>query len=229
MVNGPDYDFLRTISVFSGLPDEMLRELLSRCRKKKFRSGQHVFYQDDTVEHLHIVEMGSVEIYKSDINGRKVTLWHIDAGKVFCLANMFAGKAFANALVQDDCLIFCLPRRDLDRILAQHHELALHFITCISSKLAAYATLLEDFTFKNVQERLVKILLTNSLPGKDKIPVCRLSQNELACRLGTCREVVSRSLTKLKNEGLLDTESTGKMSRIMLKDPVRLQDFGEPS
>lgn len=228
MVNGPDYDFLQAIPVFSGLPDEVLRELLGRCRKKKFRSGQHVFYQDDTVEHLYIVEMGSVEIYKSDINGRKVTLWHVEAGKVFCLANLFAGRSFANALAQDDCLIFCLPRKDLDWILTQHHELALHFITCISSKLAAYATLLEDFTFKSVQERLVKILLTNSLPGKDKIPVCRLSQNELACRLGTCREVVSRSLTKLKNEGLLDTESTGKVSRIKLKDPARLQDLGEP-
>ena len=228
MVNGPDYHFLQAIPVFSGLPDEALRELLARCRKKKFRSGQHIFYQDDTVEHLYIVEMGLIEIYKSDSNGRKVTLWHVDAGKVFCLANLFAGRSFANALAQDDCLIFCLPRKDLDWILAQHHELALHFITCISSKLAGYATLLEDFTFKNVQARLIKILLTNSLPGKDNVQVCRLSQNELACRLGTCREVVSRSLTKLKNEGLLDTESTGKLSRIMLKDPARLQDLGEP-
>jgi len=46
--------------------------------------------------------------------------------------------------------------------------------------------------------------------------------------LGTCREVVSRSLTKLKNDGLLDTVSTGKLSRIMLKDPVRLRGLGEP-
>lgn len=228
MVNGPDYNFLRAIPVFSGIPEDVLKDLLARCRKKKFRSGQHVFYQDDAVEHLYIVEMGSVEIYKSDINGRKVTLWHVDAGKVFCLANLFAGRSFANALAQDDCLIFCLPRKDLDWILAQHHELALHFITCISSKLAGYATLLEDFTFKNVQERLIKILLANSQPGKDKIPVCSLSQNELACRLGTCREVVSRSLTKLKNEGLLETESAGRVSRIMLKDPARLQNLGDP-
>lgn len=228
MVNGPDYHFLQAIPVFSGLPEQVLRELLVRCRKKKFRSGQHVFYQDDAVEHLYIVEMGSVEIYKSDVNGRKVTLWHVEAGKVFCLANLFAGRSFANALAQDDCLIFCLPRKDLDWILAQHHALALHFITCISSKLAGYATLLEDFTFKNVQERLIKILLANSQPGEDKIPVCSLSQNELACRLGTCREVVSRSLTKLKNEGLLETESAGKVSRIMLKDSARLQGLGDP-
>ena len=229
MVNGPDYHFLQTIPGFSCLSDEALRDLLVRCRKKKFRSGQHVFYQDDPMEHLYIVEMGSVEIYKSDINGRKVTLWHVEAGQVFCLANLFAGRAFANALAQDESLVFCLPRRDLDWVLTKHHELALHFITCVSSKLAAYATLLEDFTFKSVQERLIKILLTNSIPDKDKIPVCRLSQSELACRLGTCREVVSRSLTKLKNEGLLDTVSTGKVSRIILKDPARLQGLGDPS
>lgn len=228
MVNGPDYHFLQKIPVFSQLPDEVLKDMLACCRKKKFRSGQHIFFQEDIVEHLFIVEMGLVEIYKSDVNGRKVTLWHIDAGKVFCLANLFAGRAFANALAQEDCLMFCLPRKDLARILEQHHELALHFITCISSKLAGYATLLEDFTFKNVQERLIKILLANSSPGKDNVPVCTLSQNELACRLGTCREVVSRSLSKLKNEGLLDTEGIGKVSRIRLKDIARLQDFGEP-
>jgi len=227
MTEGPEFRFLRKLPLFATIDDPALLDM-SRCLiKKKIKAGQHVFYQDDMVEHLHILEMGTVEIYKSDSNGKVVTLWHIEAERAFCLANLFAGRSFANAQALTDCLLFYLQKRNLIELLGRYPDLSLHFLTCVSSKLAAYSTLLEDFTFKSVQERLAKIILAESVKDKQSGQVCHLSQNELACRLGTCREVVSRTLTKLKNEGLLETEQAGKGSKIVVKNRGGLKQLVE--
>ncbi|MCA1765333.1 MAG: Crp/Fnr family transcriptional regulator [Desulfobulbaceae bacterium] len=175
------------------------------------------------------LEMGVVEIYKSDQNGKKLTLWHIETGHAFCLANMFAGRSFANAKAATDCLAFCITRDRLEGVLAADPDLAKQFIQCISSKLAAYSMLLEDFTFKKVEERLVKLLVKSSSPpaGRDGIFICNLSRNELAGLLGTCREVVSRTLKKLKEEGLISFTGQGGQSRIIINDHERLREKSE--
>lgn len=224
MSRGPEFSFLRSLPLFSAIGDNTLATMAQALTKKKFRAGEHVFYQEDTVEHLHIIEMGTVEIYKSDINGKKLTLWHVEGGDAFCLATLFAGGSFANAQALTDCLTFRLSRKSLVTLLEQHPDLALQFITCLSSKLAAYSSLLEDFTFRNVQTRLINILLNDPAAGStSKRMPCALTQGELANRLGTCREVISRSLTKLKNEGCIETQATGKTSRIVVTDEAKLK------
>lgn len=225
MSRGPEFSFLRSLPLFSAIGDNTLATMAQALTKKKFRAGEHIFYQEETVEHLHIIEMGTVEIYKSDINGKKLTLWHVEGGDAFCLATLFAGGSFANAQALTDCLTFRLSRKSLVALLTQHSDLAVQFITCLSSKLASYSLLLEDFTFRNVQSRLIKILLTDGhRPGNgQKSPCFRLSQGELASRLGTCREVVSRTLTKLRNEGCIETQASGKSSRIVVMDEAKLK------
>lgn len=220
--HGPEFAFLRSLPLFSAIGDQTLATMAQALTKKKFRAGEHVFYQEDAVEHLHIIEIGTVEIYKSDINGKKLTLWHVEAGDAFCLATLFAGGSFANALALTDCLTFRLSRKNLVALLTQHPDLSAQFITCLSSKLVAYSTLLEDFTFKNVQSRLINILLNDPAKGK---PASALTQGELAARLGTCREVVSRSLTKLKNEGCIMTRTSGKSPRIVIMDEAKLKEL----
>lgn len=85
--------------------------------------------------------------------------------------------------------------------------------------------LLEDFTFKNVQSRLIKLLLNfSSLKKGNEKYICTLSQNEMASLLGTCREVVSRSLKKLKQEGLIDILLKNKQNRIIINDYSRLKE-----
>ena len=225
MFHGPELAFLRSLPLLSAIGANTLAMMAQALTKKKFRAGEYVFSQGDMVEHLYIIEIGTVEVYKSDINGKKLTLWRVEAGDAFCLANLFADSSFANAVALTDCLAFRLSQKNLVALLGQHPDLALQFITCLSSKLAAYSTLLEDFTFRNVQSRLIKILLTDEPRqgnGQKSSGLC-LSQGELASRLGTCREVVSRTITKLRNDGCIETHAAGKSSRIVVMDEAKLK------
>jgi CRP/FNR family transcriptional regulator len=217
-----DYAFLRSLSLFAPLSDDALESLTHHVRRKKFRRRQLFFSQDEPADILYILEMGKVEIFKSDENGKKLTLWHIEEGQPFCLANMFAGRAFANAVALTDCLCYYIKKEQLSSFLSHEPELSQQFITCISSKLAAYSMLLEDFTFKNIEERLVKLLLKTAICEEGGRHVCGLTQNDIASLLGTCREVVSRTIKKLKKRGLISTESVGRNSRIVVSDLNKL-------
>ncbi|MCF8057560.1 MAG: Crp/Fnr family transcriptional regulator [Desulfocapsa sp.] len=222
-IHGPDFRFIRGLAFFQELPLDTVERMVSRMDKKTIRSGEYIFYQADPVNYLYILELGDVEIYKSDINGRKLTLWFIEAGDIFCLANMFASVSFANALARCDCLVYRIAKDKLLESLGENLQLSLQFITCLSSKMASYATLLEDFTFRDVKGRLARLLLRYIAQDEQHRPVCNLTHVEMASLLGTSREVVSRSLKFLRDEGVADANPQGRKQYLAILDVQRLQ------
>ena len=228
LTNTAEYNFLRSLTIFSPLEDTTVQQLAAEMRGKKFRRGQYVFAQEEGVDKLYILARGEIEIFQSDENGKKLTLWAIEEKQPFCLANLFAGRSFANAVATKDSVCYYIGKKRLDSCLASGPELSRQFITCISSKLAAYSMLLEEFTFKNVEARLVKLLLKVSVVEQPSLQhVCTLTQNEIACLLGCCREVVSRTIKKLKDKELIGSEAFGRKSRILILDYEQLRKLSE--
>ena len=218
---GTEFQFLKSIDILSGLDDHLIRFLASRLHKKRFRKGEHIFFQGDVVSHFYFVEMGRVEIYKSDMDGRKLTLWFVDPKDTFCLATLHTPAAFANALVIKDAMLYTLNEKDFDDFVAQSGEISTRFVYCMSKKMAIYSTMLEDMAFKGIMARLAKVLL--EYQKKDDVSgtaFCSLTQGELASLVGSCREVVARSLKKLRDDGII---STSQSRQIVIIQPDRLK------
>jgi CRP/FNR family transcriptional regulator len=218
---GPEFKFLKSIDVLSGLDDHLIRFLASRLHKKKFRKGEHIFFQGDVVSHFYFLEMGRVEIYKSDMDGRKLTLWFVEPRDTFCLATLHTPAAFANALVIEDAMLYTLKEKDFDDFVAQSGEIANRLVHCMSKKMALYSAMVDDMAFKGIMARLAKVLLEHQ--KKDDASgtaICSLSQGEIASLVGTCREVVARSLKKLRDE---DIVSTSRIRQIVIIRPERLK------
>ncbi len=218
---GTEFQFLKSIDVLSGLDDHLISFLAARLHKKIFRKGEHVFFQGDVVSHFYFVEMGRVEIYKSDMDGRKLTLWFIEPRDTFCLATLHTPSAFANALVVEDTMLYTLKEKDFDDFASQSGEITTRFVHCMSKKMALYSAMLEDMAFKGIMARLAKVLLEyqkkNAASGT---VICKLSQGELASLIGTCREVVARSLRKLRDDGIITTSPS---RQIMIIQPEKLK------
>lgn len=226
---GPEHAFLKAVPVLFGISDEALTELARLLTKRLYQKDMHVFYQDDRVENLFFLEFGRIEIYKSDMDGRKLTMWFIQPGDVFCLANLYAEKSFANAQVALDSSLYCLKRPDLDRFLLAHSELSHSLVQCLSRKLASYSTILDDIAFLNVTSRMAKILLQHKTETAAGQFFCELNQSELAGLLGTCREVVCRTLGRMKAAGVIDTKPEGKVRGVVILDLEKLADYVQDS
>ncbi len=218
LVPGPDYQFLKTVPVLKGISEKSLKMLLVNLKKYCFQSGDYIFRQNEKVEMLYILEVGKAEIFKSDINGKKLTLWFVKPGDVFCLANLFAQYSFANALAHGNCLLYGISREKLISILLGDKEFTQRLIGCMSRKVAIYSGLLEDLTFKNMTARLAGLLircisLTCSTQGE-----CKITRADMASLLGTRREVISRLLKQFQKDGLIDFVRTGRARYVRIID-----------
>ncbi|BCL61392.1 cAMP-binding protein [Desulfomarina profundi] len=218
----PEQTFFRAMPQLSVLENEQIFELTKRTTKRKYRKGEYVFFQGDQVEHLYFLEMGKVEIFKSDINGRKLTLWYIEESEIFCLATVFSLDAFASAEVIEDSLIYSLSRDDFEEIIATSGELSRNLIRCICGKMATYSSLLDDLAFKKIESRLAKILLRNLQSSHEYDFVCLLTQEELASLVGTSREVVGRCLKSFRDRGILATNKKGSPRLIIVQEHSEL-------
>lgn len=224
-----EFSFIKSLAMMGNLSDQTLEQLSSELIKRSYRKGNFVFSQGEVVDHLYFVEKGKMEIFKSDANGKKLTLWFVEAGDVFCLANMYAEHSFANACCAEDTRLYCLAKKKLGEILASNNELSMQFIQCMSRKLAVYSELIDDFAFLKMTARVAKTILISQRLDEQNRAACSLSQGEIASMLGTCREVVARIVKKLKEEGAIDSEAKGKGTLIIVTNPDKLQEISESS
>jgi CRP/FNR family transcriptional regulator len=118
---------------------------------------------------------------------------------------LFDGGAYpANATALRDTLAFLLHKDDFRRFCEQHPAVPLKVLVAVGKRLRTLVQLVETVTFGSVRQRLARVLLQaveNAPPGADA--GIAITHEELAARLGTVREVVSRNLARFQAEGLV--------------------------
>ena len=116
-----------------------------------------------------------------------------------------------------ECLF--LPRKELMEQLGRYPEMAMRLLASMSTRLQHFVRLIEDLGLREVSARLARYLLEESARlGRRRFRLA-VSKGELARQLGTTPETISRTFTRLRDEGVLDT--SGKLVRLL--DPDRLE------
>jgi CRP/FNR family transcriptional regulator len=104
-------------------------------------------------------------------------------------------------------------------VCRQRPEVALKVLGVVGERLRQLVSIVEGVTFGSVRQRLARSLLDfGAQAGKPSFPF-PVTHQELASRLGTVREVVSRNLSRFQAEGLVRIER----KTISLIDPVGLE------
>ena len=199
-------EFLKSLPVFLQADDEALGEIRKRLYKRNCGSGKMVFQRGDAVSSLFIVETGQIEIYKTDDDYRRLTLWHIGPGELFCVPSLLNGTAIANAEVVKDAVFYCLEKKDFDELLERFPRIAAGFLKCLSGRIIHYSQSVDTIAFASASARVADVLLKHhDHDGKGKA-VCTLSRDEIISMTGACRETVSRTLSKFRKERLIDMQ-----------------------
>jgi CRP/FNR family transcriptional regulator len=101
----------------------------------------------------------------------------------------------------------------------EHPEVALKVLALVGARLRNLVGIIEELSFTTIRQRLVA-LLVRLAQGEGKQTtrgvefLLPASHQELANQLGTVRELVSRNLTRLQAEGLLEVDAR----QIVVKD-----------
>jgi len=212
--------------IFGGL-DETERQMVTRrARRRHFAAGELLFQEGDTCAGLHIVASGRVRIYKSSSSGREQVLAIEGPGSTVAELPVFDGGSYpASAIALDDTEIVFLPTEEFRAFCLERPQVALKVLAVVGKRLRTLVDLIEELSFATVRQRLAGMLLRLAKNAAGKTPEGLFfdlpdSHLEMAHKMGTVRELVSRNLTRLAAEGMIRVE--GK--HVVVCDLHRLED-----
>ena len=211
---------LEKTALLSSLSRGEFQMLASRTVRKRFNAGELLFSEDEPCHGLHIIARGSVRIFKTSVNGREQVLAVNHAGESIAELPVFDGGNFpASAMAIDDVEIAFISRDNFRAYCMEHPEVALKMLAVVGARLRRLVGIIEELSFTTIRQRLISVLL--QLAESEGRQTTRgiefqlpASHQELASRLGTVRELVSRNLMRLQAEGLLEVDARS----IVVKD-----------
>lgn len=194
---------LENIPLLSSLPEPVRQEVIRRGQKRSYGPGQIISLEGEPPEAVYFVLRGRVKIYKLSPEGRAQVLTQLKSGDIFNLVPALdEGPNPATAEALDQVTLYLFPRQSFIQMVKKHPDLAWVILENLAQRLRHLTALVEDLSFRTVRGRLAKLLLEQASKGQVEKGGW-LTQEEMAARLGTVREVVSRSLRSLEEEGLI--------------------------
>ena len=212
--------------IFGGLDDVERQMVARRARRKRYVAGELLFQEGDPCAGLHIVAAGRVRIYKSSPSGREQVLAIEGPGSTVAELPVFDGGNYpASAIALEETEIVFLPREEFYSFCLERPEVAMKVLAAVGKRLRKLVELIEELSFTTVRQRLAATLLRLARAHGAKSPEgLRFdlpdSHQEMAHKMGTVRELVSRNLTRLAAEGMIKVE--GK--HIVVRDLHRLEE-----
>jgi CRP/FNR family transcriptional regulator len=193
---------LCAVPMFQGLPPALLGEILAACHEKTFLKGETVFLEGQAPRGLLIIWRGSLKIYKLRDSGREQILEIEGPGHTVAELPLFDGQPYpASCGAMEDSILLTMPVATFHQFVARHPALARAVIASLSQRLRNMVALVEEISLKAVRERLGD-LLREEAGDRDTFELTWNNQI-IAARIGTVREIVSRTLSRMIHEGVL--------------------------
>jgi CRP-like cAMP-binding protein len=198
---------LAAIDLFSALEPAALAEIERRVRMRTFKAGQIVVsYQDDSHD-VYCIVSGRLKVTLISESGREVEFREMNAGQSFGELSALDGKPrSANVIAQTDATVGTMSAPNFLATLREHPEVALAALRKLTMLVRLLSDRVQEQTEK-VEVRICHELLRMSRAALLNGNAARLKpspkQLEIANRVNTHREAVSRLLTKLRNVGIV--------------------------
>ena len=203
---------LAKVPIFSGLTESELTFLAQRTGVRRCSPSEIVFSEGEPCSGLYVVESGHVRIFKSSASGREQVLSIEGPGSSVAELPVFDGGNYpASVVAIDEATLLFVSKQNFQALCLAHPQVALKVLRVVGARLRRLVGIIEELSFTTVRHRLASLLLR--LAQKDgrhtgegievTLPV---SQQELAAQIGTVRELVSRNLSRLQAEGVLQVD-----------------------
>jgi CRP/FNR family cyclic AMP-dependent transcriptional regulator len=211
-------EILARIPLFAGVEPADLQALASRAVERHYEPDEPLFWEGDEAEGMYLLIEGAVKIFKTAASGREMMLDLVTAPSSVAELPLFDRGPYPASVraVQPSTCLF-INRADFYAACRQNPDLSLKILAVVGRRLRTLVMLVESITFGSVTKRLAKLLLDISAEQRDSR--ITLTHQELASRLGTVREVVSRNLARFRVQGHIRIEGRD----IIIADPQALR------
>ncbi|MCX6058956.1 MAG: Crp/Fnr family transcriptional regulator [Chloroflexi bacterium] len=195
---------LKSNQYFDDLPDKLLKEISEQMSLDVYQRGDVILWEGDACEGLCILEQGSAKIFRISPQGRQYIVRILQEGDTFAEVPAFdGGNSPVNVEALEVCRVWVINSEMLRGLVLAHPEFSKKVLDNFGKMLRGMVRMVSEMAFYQVTHRLAR-LIEEDLPQEKNIP--QWTQEQLAARLGTVREVVARSLKELERSGAIKIE-----------------------
>lgn len=184
------------------IPKALLAEIATHGGTRTFPAHAILINEGDTTDSLYVVLSGRVKVYASSDDGRDVVLGEHGPGEYFGELSFDGGRRSVSVMALEPCSCRVVQGAQLREFLAQHPDFALHLALKLSRMVRRLTEQVKSLALQDVYGRMVRVLMELSDPaGEERIVRQRLTQQDIAERVGSSREMVNRVLKELSTGG----------------------------
>ncbi len=203
-------EILVKTELFGQLDGPVLDVLASRVVEKRLDRNEILFLAGDPAAGLYVIAEGSLRAYRSGPDGREQVIHVERAITTVAEVPVFdEGNYPSTVAAEEPSRVFFIAKEDIRSISTKHPQLALAATKLLATRLRKCAELVETLSLREVGQRIAKFILEEagrrgSGDGNSISFVQELTHSQLAARIGTVREVVTRSILRMQAAGLVD-------------------------
>ena len=210
---------LRAIPFFSTLDPVVLETLADASIPRTLVAGEIAFFEGEPSQGLLLIESGRLKVVKSSPQGREHVLAILNPWEPANAVAVFTSRPNpATAVALEPVQAWMLPRSAVLAALRSHPDFAERVIENIANHMVRLTEIVADLSLRSVTERLVRLILDESVDGRLVRPRW-YTVPELAARLGTVPDVAQRALGRLAAEDLVEVSRR----EIRIKDEAGLR------
>ena len=202
------------------LQNELLQAIAAQGNVRRYPAGTVLISEGDRSDVLYIILAGRVRVYSSNEAGKEVTLITHGAGEYVGEMALDGNPRSASCMTLEPTTCAVVTGASLRAFLHSHPDFALHLVHKLIWRVRQATDNIKSLALQDVYGRVVHLLDELAVPEGDvRVVRGRITQREIAERVGSSREMVSRIFKDLVIAGCLAL-SPGRIV-ILKKPPAR--------
>ena len=218
---------LRATVLFGSLTDQELRALAARCMERRLSREEVLFIAGEEARGLYVVVSGAVRAFRAGADGREQVIHTERAGAILADVPVFDDGTYpATAVADEDSVVLFIAKADVRAVCLEHPTISLAALKMMAGRLRRHAELVEALSLREVGQRIARLLLTEAESRGKRFTGgitfdLGMNNGQIAARVGSVREVVSRALARLQQDGLILLENR----RVTIPDAELLAEY----
>jgi CRP/FNR family cyclic AMP-dependent transcriptional regulator len=188
--------------------EKALKELAPNGVPRSFPKNAIIINEGDETDSLYVLLSGRVKVFVSDEEGKEVVLSTAREGNYFGEMVLDGGKRSASVMTLEPTRCFVIPMGDVDGLLECNPQFARHLIHLLIAKTRSLVKQVRDLALKDVYGRFAKFVDENAVEENgERVVHERLTQQDIAERIGGSREMVNRIVKDLTAGGYISVDA----------------------
>lgn len=210
---------LRNIQLFEQLSDEELATLESLAVTRSYPKNTVLINEGDQANAMYFIDSGKVRVFVSDDQGKELILNTMGEGEYFGELSLLDDETRSASVITTEKATFSIIYKDdFSDALMKNPALALSLLKNLTGRVRQLTANIKTLALEDVYGRIRKTLLSLAQDEGDiQVVTEKLTQQDIANRIGSSREMVARILKDLQIGGYIEIEK--KQIRIMKKLP----------